>query len=331
MKQLISCKMAEGSPVSAHVLKMKGHIDQLKKLDYPMPDEMASDFILNSLPKSYDQFVMNFNMNGWVKTVPELHNMLKTAEMNIPSRTNQVLMVRSAGVKKPKPKNRGFKGKGKKKVTVAANVATNTNKVVAKKKPPPFEERKCFRCNQMGHWMRNCPEHLAEIRKKRANGEGSSGGISIYVIELFTVSSNTWVFDAGCGYHIVNVLQEPEKWRKLNKGSMELIVGDGKRVPVLATGVFHFTCPSGLVFPLNNCLYAPGLTRNIISFSLFLEQGFKYVFNGMAISAYLNDIFYFEAKPRNGIYEIDVQPDNNVYHLSKRIKTSVNDTFLWHC
>ena len=51
----------------------------------------------------------------------------------------------------------------------------------------------------------------------------------------------------------------------------------------------------------------------------------------MAISTYLNDIFYFEAKPRNGIYEIDVQPDNNVYHLSKRIKTNVNDTFLWHC
>ncbi|XP_076923655.1 uncharacterized protein LOC143585856 [Bidens hawaiensis] len=141
-----------------------------------MLDEMASDFILNSLPSSYDQFVMNFNMNGWVKTVSELHNMLKTAEMNIPSRTNQVLMIQSAGVKKPKPKNQGYKGKCKKKVTVAAKSATNTNKKVAKAPPPPPEERQCFKCNKMGHWMRNCPEHLAELAKRKANGEGSSQG-----------------------------------------------------------------------------------------------------------------------------------------------------------
>ncbi|XP_076939790.1 uncharacterized protein LOC143608718 [Bidens hawaiensis] len=63
MKQLISCKMEQGSPVSAHVVKMKGYIDQLKELDYPLSDKMAADFILNSLPSSYDQFVMNFNMN----------------------------------------------------------------------------------------------------------------------------------------------------------------------------------------------------------------------------------------------------------------------------
>ncbi|XP_076951572.1 uncharacterized protein LOC143624970 [Bidens hawaiensis] len=140
MKQLISCKMVEGSSVSAHVVKMKGHIDQLKKLDYPLPDEMAADFILNSLPSTYDQFVMNFNMNVWVKTMSELHNMLKTAEMNISSKTNQVLMTRSASVRKTKPKSGGYKGNGKKKVTIAATRATNANKGVPKIPPPPPEE-----------------------------------------------------------------------------------------------------------------------------------------------------------------------------------------------
>ncbi|KAD7117932.1 hypothetical protein E3N88_05200 [Mikania micrantha] len=289
---------------------------------------MAADFILNSLPKSYDQFVMNFNMNAWEKTVPELHGMLKTAEMNVPSKVNQVLTIRSAGVRKPNPKKRGYNSKGKNKAIVAAKPATNKAKAITKAPPP--EERQCFECNKMGHWRRNCPEYLAKLRMNKANGAGPSG-ISIYVIELFTVSSNTWVFDTGCGYHIINVLQEPEKWKKLKQSDMELIVGDGKRVPVLATGTYYLSCPSGLVLMLNNCLYAPGLTRNIISVSLLFEQGFKYVFNGIAISAFLNDVFYFEAKPRNGIYEIDVQPNNNVYNLSKRIKSGINDTFLWHC
>ncbi|KAK1413623.1 hypothetical protein QVD17_35399 [Tagetes erecta] len=328
MKQLISCKMQEGSSVSAHVLKMKGYIDQMTKLGNPMQDEMAGDFILNSLPSSYDQFVMNYNMNAWVKPVAELHGMLKTAEMNIPKQ-NQVLMVRSGGVKKPNPKKRGYNSKGKKKVNVAVNRATNNNKVVAKPKPPPPEERQCFECNKSGHWKRNCPEYLAKLRKMKASGEGASG-TSIYVIKLFTVSSNTWVFDTGCGYHIVNVLQEPEKWKKLKQGDMELIVGDGKRVPVLATGTYHLSCPSGFIVILNNCLFAPGSTRNIISVSLLFEQGFKYVFNGISISAYLNDVFYFEANPRNGIYEVDVHTNNNIYNLSKRAKSGTNDTYLWH-
>ncbi|KAD2806280.1 hypothetical protein E3N88_39657 [Mikania micrantha] len=328
MKQLIGCKMLKGSSVSAHVLTMKGYIDQLSKLGYPLSNEMAADFILNSLPKSYDQFVMNFNMNAWEKTVHELHGMLKTAEMNVPRKVNQVLTVRSAGVRKPNPKNRGYYNKGKNKAIVAAKSATNKAKAFTKAPPP--EECQCFECNKMGHWRRNCPKYLAKLRMNKANSAGPSG-ISIYVIELFTVSSNTWVFDTGCGYHIINVLQEPEKWKKLKQGDMELIVGDGKRVPVLATGTYHLTCPSGLLLILNNCLFAPSLTRNIISVSLLFEQGFKYVFNGFAISVYLNNVFYFEAKPRNDIYEIDVQPNNNIYNLSKRIKSGINDTFLWHC
>ncbi|XP_076883895.1 uncharacterized protein LOC143532857 [Bidens hawaiensis] len=141
MKQLISCRMEQGSSDSAYVIKMKGCIDRLKKLDYPLPDETASDFILNSLPSSYDQFVMNFNMNAWVKTVSELHGMLKTAEMSIPNKTNQVLVVRSSGVKKLNHKNRGYNGKGKKNVTVAANHANSTNKNVVKVPLPPPEER----------------------------------------------------------------------------------------------------------------------------------------------------------------------------------------------
>ncbi|KAD3337575.1 hypothetical protein E3N88_33095 [Mikania micrantha] len=40
---------------------------------------------------------------------------------------------------------------------------------------------------------RNCPEYLAKQRMKKANGVGPLG-FSIYVIEHFTASNNTWVF-----------------------------------------------------------------------------------------------------------------------------------------
>ena len=72
--------MAEGASVSAHVLKMKGYIEHLDWLGFPLSQELATDLILNSLPDSYGQFVMNYNMNEMDKSMSELQMMLKTAE-----------------------------------------------------------------------------------------------------------------------------------------------------------------------------------------------------------------------------------------------------------
>ena len=76
-KALNACKMTPGTSVSAHVLKMKGLIDQPDKLGAPISHELATDLILGSLPKSYDQFVMNYNMHHMEKSIAKLHEMLK--------------------------------------------------------------------------------------------------------------------------------------------------------------------------------------------------------------------------------------------------------------
>ncbi|XP_071708530.1 uncharacterized protein [Rutidosis leptorrhynchoides] len=92
VRALHACKMAEGTSVSSYVLKMKSYIHQLERLGSSIGPELAIDLILNSLPKSYDQFVLNYNMNNWEKSISELHLMLKTSE---------VLMIREGKIKKP--------------------------------------------------------------------------------------------------------------------------------------------------------------------------------------------------------------------------------------
>ncbi|KAD6119072.1 hypothetical protein E3N88_10343 [Mikania micrantha] len=62
---------------------------------------------------------------------------------------SQVLTVRSAGVRKPKPKKRGYNNKGKDKAIVAAKPTTNKAKAITKAPPP--EERQCFECNKTGN------------------------------------------------------------------------------------------------------------------------------------------------------------------------------------
>ncbi|KAK8610844.1 hypothetical protein V6N13_082000 [Hibiscus sabdariffa] len=102
-KALFQCKMTEGTPVGAHVIKMMGSVQTLEKLSFPLKNELATDLILQSLPGSFKPFVLNFNMNEISKTLPQLLGMLRTAESDMKKDgSKSILLVREA------------KGKGKK-------------------------------------------------------------------------------------------------------------------------------------------------------------------------------------------------------------------------
>ena len=213
-KALTSCKMAPGTSVSAHVLKMKGYIDTLEKLDVPIRRELATDLILGSLPESYDQFVMNFNMHGMDKSIAELHGMLKNAEQNI-KKANPVLMVQ-------KGKGKGGMGKGKSKPKPKGKVGPKPKGNEPKApKPKPQKEGNCFHCNKPGHWKRNCLLYLEELKK---NGGGAST-LGIFVIEVNMSISNSWVLDTACGSHIYSNVQGLRNRRTLARSEVDLRVG----------------------------------------------------------------------------------------------------------
>ncbi|GJU74026.1 RNA-directed DNA polymerase, eukaryota, reverse transcriptase zinc-binding domain protein [Tanacetum coccineum] len=54
---------------------------------------------------------------------------------------------------------------------------------------------------------------------------------------------------------------------ELKPGALSLYVGNGQREAVEAIGNFDLSLPSGLVIVLNNCHYAPSITRGLISVS----------------------------------------------------------------
>ena len=112
-KSLFQCKLSEGSPVGPHVLKMIGYVGNLERLGFPLEKELATDLILQSLPDSFSQFILNFNMNDLDKTLPELLSMLRTAEQNLKSKGKSILMVSNGNKHHKKPKKQGGKWKGK--------------------------------------------------------------------------------------------------------------------------------------------------------------------------------------------------------------------------
>ncbi|GJQ89159.1 hypothetical protein Tco_0000298 [Tanacetum coccineum] len=163
-----ACKQDEGQFVSTYVLKMKGYLDQMERLGYPMP------LVL-------------------------LNAMLKLAEKGIPKKSPAVLVIREGHIQKPKQQARG---KGKK------------------------------------------------LNKNKASTSSTS---RIFTIELYSFpKTNFWIYDIGCGTHICNIIKGLKGIQNLNRGALDLYVGNSNCATVKAIGSFDLILPSGMgsIFPL---------------------------------------------------------------------------------
>jgi hypothetical protein len=92
--------------------------------------------------------------------------------------------------------------------------------------------------------------------------------------------------------HTCKLLQGLSLTRRFVKGELDVHVGNGAKVTVIAVDTFHLSLPSGLVLELNNCYCILALCKNIISSSCFEEvDGYEIIIKKKCCSIYYNDIF----------------------------------------
>ncbi|WRX27659.1 zinc finger protein [Theobroma cacao] len=159
-KELFRCKMVEGSSIRPYVRKMNGLIERLGQLGLAMAHELSIDLVLQSLPDSFSQFVLNFHMNRLEGTLPELLNMLATAERSIKKDKGSLLLVSSSKAHTKQQKKKAQKGK---KVKSHNEKDLKPKGGVKKDKETDI----CHHCGKLGHWRRNCKNYLAIVSKKK--------------------------------------------------------------------------------------------------------------------------------------------------------------------
>ena len=72
MKQLFNTSMCEGSQVREHVLKKMKLLNELEILGANIDRESQVDIICQSLPESFENFHLNYNMNKRFYSLGEL-------------------------------------------------------------------------------------------------------------------------------------------------------------------------------------------------------------------------------------------------------------------
>ena len=72
MKALLNTKMAEETPVQDHVMKMISHLNELEVLGAEVDGETQIDIVLMSLPESFSNFRLTYNMSKSNYSLAEL-------------------------------------------------------------------------------------------------------------------------------------------------------------------------------------------------------------------------------------------------------------------
>ncbi|KAL0445771.1 UNVERIFIED_CONTAM: hypothetical protein Slati_1705000 [Sesamum latifolium] len=198
IKVFFGIKMAEGSSVQSHGVKMLSVMEKLEDLKAGLENDICIDVILQSLPLSYDLFIVNYNMNELEKSIHELINMLIQYEA-MAHKSESAVLVGEVSTSKAKGKGarrwKRKKGKGTM-VTATASIegapAAPTGKGKGKigGSQRPRANDVCMHCQGKGHWKRESPQLLSNPgagKKQKAKqgvriGDLKANGIGLHVI-----------------------------------------------------------------------------------------------------------------------------------------------------
>ncbi|KAL0437762.1 UNVERIFIED_CONTAM: hypothetical protein Sradi_0484100 [Sesamum radiatum] len=268
-KALFGTKMIEGSSVRSHGVKMLSLVEKLEDLKAGLNNDMYIDVILQSLPPSYDPFIVTCNMNGLEKSIHELINMLVQYEA-MTHKSEPAVLVGEASTSKAKGKGaRRWKRKKGKGTAVTATASTGGVPPAAPKgkgrgKVGGSQRSKandvCMHCQGKGHWKRECPQLLSNP--------------GMFVVEVNMISNSaSWVLDTGCGAHICNDLQVLQRSRKLSKDEMILRLGDGKAVAMEAVGSLRLVVSSHIRIDMKDVYFVTNVCGPL---SIPARGGFSY-------------------------------------------------------
>ncbi|KAH9679182.1 Integrase catalytic domain-containing protein [Citrus sinensis] len=137
--------MGKGTRVRDHVLKMMDYLNEAEIQGAQIDDNSKIDMVLESLPETFKEFKVNYNMNKRNMTLTELMNELHSAEeiYRAKKSVGSINITEKSLSSGPKPKGKSKKKAGKKRPST---------------KQDGKPKGKCFKCGQKGHWKKDCPK-----------------------------------------------------------------------------------------------------------------------------------------------------------------------------
>ncbi|XP_066320479.1 uncharacterized protein [Miscanthus floridulus] len=156
IKQLVTERYSGGGGgIREHILRMSNLASKLKPMDLALNDEFLLHLIFASLPKEFDTFVVNYNIQPEKWDLEKLIAMCVLEEERIKVSQGGTINYLKDNKKKNYNNSSSSKSPGKGPMQQSPN------------KQFPVDKDQCLHCKGRGHYKQNCPDFLKMIMKKK--------------------------------------------------------------------------------------------------------------------------------------------------------------------
>ncbi|KAL7616269.1 hypothetical protein Lser_V15G00998 [Lactuca serriola] len=184
---LLAMKHQDGRSVCTHFLEMKSHIDRLRVLGVIVSRKLAVDWVLQSLPGLYSEFIKDYYVTDHDMTLIDLTYLLVAAESAMIWRTGKTNLIERSTSQTSMDIDNGSIGSPEKISLPNGNrlVIVNPIDQMVKRKAKfvivscaNVKEAICFYCYLKGHWKRSFPDYLKDLREGRIKNFDSASDLA---------------------------------------------------------------------------------------------------------------------------------------------------------
>ena len=263
-RKFYAANMENGADLMKHITYMTSLVKQLREMKEDISPKKFATVVLGSLPESYDNVLTSLNARDaekldWddIKGLLIEENMKQKEKSDKNKFDNGNALFTKGGRKR-------F-DRGRRQEQARRTEWSNDYKPLCRRSPRGSSTvQRCFRCNQLGHIVKNCPNN-----NNQNNNRGEHSKMAEYGrVALISNANNTkkWFIDSPATKqmtHDKSILMYYNEYQQ----PAEIYLGDNTVVLALGEGMvrLHTGDETDFNLELHKVLFVPNLAKNLLS------------------------------------------------------------------
>lgn len=260
-RRLYTLRMAESTSVTDHVNTLNTLFSQLTTLGHKIEEIERAEILLQSLPDTYDQLIINLTNNilsdylvfdDIAAAVLEEENRRKNREdRQASSQQAEALMVTRG--RSTERGSSGSQNRGRSKSRSRKNI-------------------KCYNCGKKGHFKKDCWNKKKSGDPESPNAQGNVASFSENAEVLFSEATtdeskkqfmDVWLLDSGATWHMTSRREWFHKYESIPGGAVRM--GNDHALKIVGIGTIKIKMFDGTVRTIQNVRHVKGLKKNLLS------------------------------------------------------------------
>ena len=279
-RQFYQLQMTEGQSVQEHLSHFQKILTDLLSVGENVEEKTRALVLLASLPSSYESLVTALLVGK---------STIKMDEVTAAILQNEVLRrenpASSSGGDSSALVASGGAGGGRRNDRRSQRGRSKSRRDLSK--------TRCYRCEELGHLARDCPQLKNRTVAAVATAGSDSDGDVLEISDEVSTSSQQWILDSACPYH---VCCREEQFDSLENSEGTVYLPDGSSCAIRGIGTVSWRTHDGAVRRLGEVRYIPDFRRNLISLSRLDSRGYRTVAGGGILRVLRGDRIVREGK-----------------------------------